>query len=102
MTQGYYQTSNVNVPLNNRPKGEIAEIAITQLEAFQLRGRTWPTREVSRDGRHGMECSYCNQMIYFISDPNGILYEYADDELLALTVAHIRQKHERMVTHGIV
>ena len=97
---GYYNTPNVNVPLNKRPEGEIAEIAMLQLEIFQSRGRTWPTREVSRDDRHGMECSYCNQMLYFISDRNGILFQYADDELLALTVAHIRQKHERMVTRG--
>lgn len=103
--RGYFQASNVSIPINQRPKGELANIAVTQLEAFQLRGRTWPLREVSREDdnnnyRHGMECSYCNQMIYFISDVTGILYEYTDDEKLALIVAHIRQAHERIVTRG--
>lgn len=105
MSQGYYQTPNTQIPLNQRQKGELAEIAVTQLEAFQLRARAWPMREVSREdinnnSRHGMACSYCDQMVYFISDPNGILFNYSDEEMLALTVAHVRQRHERIVTRG--
>jgi hypothetical protein len=102
---GYYQTSNVNIPLNHRPKGEIAAVAIDQLKVFQDRAHDWPTREMFREdingnSRHLRACSFCDQAIYFYSDVTGILYNYSDEELLTLVVAHIRQKHERLATRG--
>lgn len=100
MSEGYFQTPNVNVPLNNRPKGEIADVAKDQLRMWQEAAWHWPLREDTRDKRHGMICTHCQQMIYFISDGRGVLYDYTEDEILALIVAHIRQKHERIVTHG--
>jgi hypothetical protein len=100
MSDAYFHTPNVNVPLNARPKGEIANVAIDQLKIWQEAAVGWPLREVTRDTRHGMICTHCQQMIYFISDGKGHLYDYTYEEIIALIVAHIRQKHERIVTHG--
>jgi hypothetical protein len=100
MSDGYYATANVNVPLNARPKGELANVAIDQLKMWRAAALTWPLQETSRDKRHGMTCNHCQQMIYFISDGKGVLYDYSDEEIISLIIAHIRQAHERIVTHG--
>jgi hypothetical protein len=93
---------------NDSPRdGTIHVIAREILESFTNAARRWPLREVWREDdnnntRHGMACSYCDQIIYFISDSRGILFDYSDDELLLLTVAHVRQIHERIVTRGSI
>lgn len=89
MTNGYYQTPNVNIPLNKREKGAIADVALDQLSAYQDRARTWP---VYTDGRCN-RCTDCHQNIWFSTDPRGYTYNYSDDEILALKVAHVRQCH---------
>lgn len=102
MDKGYYNSPNVNIPLNNRPPGELAPVAFDQLKPFQDAAKDWPMREVYRKNRHGMACSYCDQMLFFLADPTGILYDYSYDEIQSLIVAHIRRSHERIVTHGTV
>jgi hypothetical protein len=107
MDRGYYQTPNINIPLNNREPGHLAQVAIDQLAPFVERAKTWPLREVYREddnnnSRHGMACSLCDQIVYFISDPRGILYGYDDSEIQSLIVAHMRQIHESVVLRGTV
>jgi hypothetical protein len=100
--QGYYETPNIYINHNNRPKGQVAEIALEQLAPFVRAAKGWSLREVNRDNRHGMACSLCNQMIFFISDVNGVLFAYSEDDIQALVTAHIRQLHESVVLHGTV
>lgn len=89
MSDGYFQTPNVNIPNNNRPKGEVAPIALAELESWQVMARDW---KVYTDGRCN-RCAECHANIWFTSDPQRRPYQYTVDEILALTVAHIRQVH---------
>lgn len=91
---GYYSTPNASIPLNNRPPGEIAEVAWRQLKPYRDAAPTWP---VHQDGRFN-RCRLCNQNIWFAYDVNGNPYVYVDDEIITLIVAHIRQVHSEMVT----
>lgn len=92
---GYYSTPNSNIPLNNRPPGEIAPIAWEQLKPYRDAASTWPVHE---DGRFN-RCRVCTQNIWFWHDANGNPYVYETDEIIALIVAHIRQVHPEVVTN---
>jgi hypothetical protein len=87
---GYYQTPNVNIPYNKREKGELADIAKEQLKVWQDRALDWPRYP---DGR-AIRCGKCDQSMYFTADIQGMVYSYTGAEILALIVAHIRQRHE--------
>jgi hypothetical protein len=87
--EGYYQTPNVNIPYNDRPKGEVAQIALDQLKEWEQLAESWP---VYTDGRSN-RCSECHQNIWFTKDPLGHEYTYDPSEILALKVAHVRQSH---------
>jgi hypothetical protein len=97
--KGYYQTPNVNVPLNARDKGEIAKVAWQQLKPYQDAARTWPIYKLMRDSRHCNLCRVCDQNIYFDSDTEENEYHYTDEDIVSLIIAHIRQTHEGMVTN---
>ena len=91
MTDAYYQTPNKMIPLNDRPKGELADIAKEQLAYWREIADTWP---VYTDGRCN-RCAECHQNIWFSKDPQGRDYEYVADEIPALKVAHVRQCHDK-------
>lgn len=93
MPDGFYQTPNINVPLNKRNRGELAEIALQQLALWDLIAEAWDIRYVVREDRECNICAMCAQNIYFTSDKTGNKYDYNEGELRALIVAHIRQRH---------
>jgi hypothetical protein len=103
MKQGYYQTKNSDIPYNDREPGELASIAQRQLAAYQAKAEEWPLNEIWRADirddimRHCMVCCQCYQNIYFISDDEGRVYDYTEDELKTLVVAHLRQSHPEVV-----
>jgi hypothetical protein len=92
--EGYYQTPNVNIPHNNRPKGEIAPIALAELEGWRAVAREW---DVYTDGRCN-RCHDCHANIWFSTDPQRGEYMYAPGETLALIVAHLRQCHTEIAS----
>ena len=94
MEKGYYQTPNVNVPLNDRPKGEIAEVAKRQLRPYQVAASTWP---IDHSGISRL-CGVCKQNLWFYADIYGKPYFYQPGEITALIVAHIRQVHTDAIT----
>jgi hypothetical protein len=94
---GYFQTPNVDVPLNNREKGQIADVAKDQLKVWQEAAWEWNVKTVIRHGRECNICGVCRQNIWFTADPKGIVYKYSTDEIVALIVSHIRQLHSSMV-----
>jgi hypothetical protein len=91
MSEGYFELSNVMVPLNNREKGKIAQVALDELERWQSVAISWP---VYTDGRCN-RCGDCHENLWFSKDPQGGKYQYTDDEILALKVAHVRQCHSK-------
>lgn len=91
----YFQTPNVNIPLNKRAPGEVAAIAWQQLKPFQDAAPTWP---VFQDGPCN-RCRLCTQNIWSTYDPLGKRFQYGDGEVIALIVAHIRQAHAEVVTN---
>ena len=93
----YYQTSNVFVPLNKREKGEVADIALQQLAEWEAIALTWYT-EVTDDGY--LRCGACTQAIVRKTDRHGTHYQLSAPEILALTVAHIRQAHSEVNSAG--
>jgi hypothetical protein len=101
--RGYYQTANKDIPLNDRGKGEIAPIAFDQLRPYREAAQTWPVYNEMRDGetmgpRWVHACRICTQAIWFNSDENKVAYDYSEEEMLALIIAHIRQCHSKLVT----
>ena len=95
---GYYNTPNSMVPLNNREPGTIADVAVRQLQRYRETAQTWP---VYQEMRHGVTmgprwvhaCRLCEQAIWFNADTNKVPYDYTEAEKLTLIVAHIRQNH---------
>lgn len=88
--EGYYNTPNKMIPLNDREPGEIADIAWEQLEPYRIAAKTWP---VYTDGRCN-RCEECHQNIWFTTDLQRTAYTYDPEEIQALIVAHIRQCHD--------
>lgn len=95
---GYYETPNINIPLNNREKGEIAQVALDQLAAYEGVAATWPILRHVHHYRECRCCGKCDQTLWFNSDPEERPYQYTGRETLALIVAHIRQIHSEAVT----
>ena len=92
-----FLTANVNIPLNARAKGQIATVAIDQLKPYQDAAREWPVEYVIRDGRECNVCGVCHQNIWFETDVNHQSYLHSPEETMALTVAHIRQRHSEII-----
>lgn len=102
MEKGYYQTPNKMIPLNDREPGELAPIAIKQLEEYVKVARYWPVERhihntPEKKGQPCWCCGICDQTIWFVCDPYGTMYTYTTDEILALKVAHIRQSHAEVI-----
>lgn len=92
----FYNTPNVFVPLNNREKGEIADVAKDQLIAWQIIAEEWP---IAIEGRFN-RCHVCGQNIWYTADATGDVYDYNDAEISALIVGHIRQNHSEAIDGG--
>jgi hypothetical protein len=86
-------TPNKMIPLNDRPAGQIADIAWQQLKPYREAAQTWPIGQEVRESRTCMVCRRCNQSVWFMSDMFELEYQYQESEKLALIVAHIRQRH---------
>lgn len=97
MTDGYFLTPNLMIPGNDRDSGEIAPLALVELAKWQIIAESWG---VYPDGK-ARRCMKCDQSIWFICDPHGEQYVYSDEEINALTVAHIRQVHAEVINAGI-
>jgi hypothetical protein len=100
MAEGFYMTPNVNIPLNKREAGEIADVALNQLAEWEAIARPWPMERHIHNDRPSWCCAVCDKTIYFVNDPRGEIYVYTDAEILALKVAHIRQAHSGEVQAG--
>lgn len=87
--EGYYSTPNKMIPYNDRPPGEIAPIALEELEGWKAVAKGWETYTDGRCNR----CKECHQNIWFTTDLQRTPYTYDPAEILALTVAHLRQCH---------
>lgn len=74
----------------NESPGEIHPTALTQLAQYQAIAMQWPRYP---DGR-AIRCGKCDQSLWFIYDEQDRPFIYDESETLALTVAHIRQRHE--------
>ena len=98
--ESFFQTPNVNIPLNSRPQGTLAPIGLEQLRSYQGTADNWPMFEVRRDGRDCMCCQKCNESLWFVTDREEQRYQYTEDELRTLKVAHIRQVHDKDGTNG--
>lgn len=94
---GYYLTPNDQIPLNDREKGEIAEVALLQLMRYNAAAETWPVGQEYRDDRYCNVCRVCDQNIWFSTDLKDQPFKYSEAELKALIVAHIRQIHEGVI-----
>lgn len=68
-------------------------IAVRQLAAWESRARTWELYRANDDEQTPVRCVKCGQSVFFTYDAFGIPYDYTEGELLALTVAHVRQVH---------
>lgn len=99
MTIYYSQTPNTMVPLNSRKPGEIAEIAKQQLKPYQELARDWGIWTDRSHPQIPKRCLKCQQCIWFERDTSGDPYLYENDEVIALTVAHIRQVHKEVLYH---
>ena len=92
--RGYGQTPNCNIPLNDREPGTVAAVALDELVKHQERAKHWPVFRVRRDGRDLYACQECEQALWFNTDETEAPYVYAEHELMALKVAHIRRSHD--------
>lgn len=76
---------------NDSPQdGTIHPIALTQLAVYRSRALLW---DYYTDGRAN-RCYECHQNIWFSQDASGFDYVITDEQIIALTVAHIRQAHD--------
>ena len=77
------------------PLGEVAPLAKTQLAAWEVIARDWPTVALKDPGTQvRMErCGSCFGGIYRLTDDHGHAYRYTDEQKLAQVVAHLRQAH---------
>jgi hypothetical protein len=98
--RGFFQTPNVNIPLNAREAGTVAPVGMEQLRSYQRTADNWPVYRVRRDGRDMFVCQECDQSLAFYSDEDENPYQYNDDDMRTLKVAHIRQAHDKDGTNG--
>lgn len=83
---------------NDSPRdGTIHPIGLQQLAQYQELALTWPRYP---DGR-AMRCGKCDQNLWFTYDLNGNQFVYADEEKMALVVAHIRQNHAEVYSGNV-
>lgn len=101
-SRGFGFTPNKDIPLNDREPGEIAGVAWAQLKPYQIAAQSWPVFQEMRHGdtmgpRWVHACRVCSQAMWFNSDENKVPYDYTDEEILTLIVAHVRRSHADMV-----
>jgi hypothetical protein len=72
----------------------IAALALCQLREWEVIAEQWYT-EVTDDGY--LRCGACTQAIVRKTDRHGTHYDLSAPEILALTVAHIRQNHAEVI-----
>jgi hypothetical protein len=81
---------------NDSPKdGTIHEIAVRQLAAWEAIASQWV---LVRVGSY-LRCCECRQAVVRLIDDKGQDYQTSDTEILALKVAHLRQRHPELERH---
>jgi hypothetical protein len=80
-------------PNDSPMDGTIHPIGLEQLAGYQRLADAWPRYP---DGR-AVRCGRCDQSLWFTYDEDGTPYRYSTDETMALTVAHIRQRHAEAI-----
>lgn len=78
----------------NESRGTIHPMAVGQLSEWEKVAQHWYT-EVTDDGY--LRCGQCTQAIVRKTDRHGTHYDLSMTEILALTVAHIRQNHAEVI-----
>lgn len=77
----------------NESPGVIHPMAVKVLEQWEGEAFNWPRYP---DGRC-VRCGKCDQSIYMSRDIHGVLYNISQEEILSLTVAHLRQRHPEVI-----
>lgn len=78
---------------NDGKPGELHDIAKDQLALYEKVAPVWPL--VSENGYY--RCGQCHQAIWRESDDEGHGYLWQPEEIQALIVAHVRQRHSEAV-----
>ena len=76
------------------PLGHLAPLAVRQLAAWEDIARGWPSRP-DADGKC-QRCQACGVALYRLADDAGRPYRYGPGQVLAQTVAHLRQAHAEL------
>lgn len=77
----------------NESPGEIHPLALRQLHEKQLIAANWPIFRIGFE--QYSRCRDCRLAVLKIHDDELRVYEYTEDEILALTVAHIANHHPK-------
>jgi hypothetical protein len=90
---------HVHHPNESPRDGTIHPIGIAQLRAYEAQAFNWYviTRVDAESGREVNVCGKCDQGLWFTYDKKGQRFGYTAEEILALKVAHIRQRHSEVV-----
>ena len=75
------------------PQSPIPKRVTDELKGWQDMARMWPLRFCIEDPY--ARCEACDQAVIRLVDDNNIGYLYSPSEVVALTVAHIRQVHSK-------
>jgi hypothetical protein len=73
------------------PQTPVPPRVMDELAGWQDMARMWPLRFCVEDPY--ARCEACDQAVIRLVDDTGTGYRYSHGEILALTVAHIRQVH---------
>ena len=74
--------------------GQLAPLAIHQLRAWEEIAHNWVVIIAARDGEWHCICPNCDQSILPLKKENtSTYYVFTNNELLAATVAHLRNRH---------
>lgn len=75
-----------------RPLGELAPVAIRQLAAWEKIAEAWQAK-VALDEEGVGRCGDCGKGVLVWIDRHGSPYRYTHEQVLALTVLHLRNHH---------
>ena len=81
-------------PNDSAKDGTLHEIALRELGMWEGIAWEWPCWQ---DSEGYIRCRECGQAITRTQDNYGVEYELAADQILSLTVAHLRQRHSEVV-----
>lgn len=75
-----------------RPAGELAPVAVAQLAAWEKLAETWQAK-IALDEEGVGRCGDCGKGVLVWIDRRGKPYRYTHEQVLALTVLHLRNHH---------